>query len=173
MAADPYCGKCHTWLTELFTGRWVCDCTLSGHSSDNTKDPNCHNANHEHYDPQSPIVLSRKAEREAEEPNAIGVYDLDHFVATGEYIPPMPPPATVADSQPVFSETLDVEEEGLLEEAIREDAGSEVHTYEVAVFESATGRLLGWRPLREPKIDEKTRVELDAILEEANEKVED
>ena len=46
------------------------------------------------------------------------------------------------------------------------------HPYHVAVFDSGTGEMLGWRPLREPKIDEETRAELDAILKEANEKVE-
>ena len=61
---DPYCGKCHAWMTELFTDQWVCDCTLNGHNPDNTKNPNCHNSQHEHHDPQSPIVLNRKAERE-------------------------------------------------------------------------------------------------------------
>ncbi|KKK89710.1 hypothetical protein LCGC14_2730350, partial [marine sediment metagenome] len=68
---------------------------------------------------------------------------------------------------------LITDEEGALrEEAIREDAAAEEHKYHVAVFDSATGELLGWRPLREPKIDEETRDELDAILRETNEKVE-
>ena len=63
----PYCGKCHQWMVELFTDQWVCDCTLSGHNPDETKDPNCHNSLHSHHDPESPIVLSRKAEHAAEE----------------------------------------------------------------------------------------------------------
>ncbi len=47
------------------------------------------------------------------------------------------------------------------------------HPYHVAVFDSGNGELLGWRPLREPKIDEETRAALNAILRETNEKVED
>ena len=46
---------------------WECDCTANDQMPDKTKDPNCHNSNHDHYDPKSPIVLSRKAEYAAEE----------------------------------------------------------------------------------------------------------
>lgn len=34
MAGDPYCGKCHTWMSPRFTGPsaadiiWVCECPL-------------------------------------------------------------------------------------------------------------------------------------------------
>lgn len=154
MAGNLYCGRCHRWLDDRSPaerGDNVCHCF----NPDLGKDPNCHNPNHEHHDPQSPIMLRRKAEYEAEE-------------ARGRERK-----ATVADSQPVFSETLDVEEEGLCEEAIREDALTDGHPYHVAVFNSTTGKLLARRPLREPKIDEETRAALDAILRETNEQAED
>jgi len=138
MAGDPYCGKCHTWMYPMQGVAqetvWLCDCPVG--KEEIGKDPNCHNANHEHYDPQSPIVLSQKAEREGVEEASSG------FVARDG--PTDRPGSEFAD-----------------------------HPYHVAVFDNGTGEMLGWRPLREPKIDEETRAELDAILEEANEKVED
>ena len=72
MAGDPYCGKCHTWMYPMQGVAqetvWLCDCPVG--KEEIGKDPNCHNANHAHYDPQSPIVLSQKAEREDEETRA-------------------------------------------------------------------------------------------------------
>ena len=161
MGGDPYCGNCHNWMYPLHgaglnAGRvtWVCDCPMG--QEDTSKDPNCHNSNHDHYDPESPIVLSRKAEYEAEEPTPTGVF-------------------TAADGGP--------DNEGTVCGHERLDGRCNFwgcpsrlpteHPYHVAVFDNGTGEMLGWRPLREPKIDEKTRAELDAILEEANEKVED
>lgn len=52
---QPYCGKCHKWLDDGIPGRKegaVCNCR----NPDLTKDPNCHNSGHGHYDPESPIV---------------------------------------------------------------------------------------------------------------------
>ena len=208
MAGDLYCGKCHTWMYPLHRAAggfiWMCECPLG--QADMRKAPNCHNNLHEHHDPQSPIVLSRKAEYEAEEALLDQVIEEDaKAMPTGVY--------SAADGGPdnegtiCGHERLDgrcnfwgcpvrraeavahvvhngspceecgaliTDEEGALrEEAIREDAGAEAHKNYVAVFESATGKMLGWRPLREPKIDEETRAELDAILRETNEKVED
>ena len=211
MAGNLYCGRCHRWLDDRSPaerGDNVCHCL----NPDLSKDPNCHNNLHEHHDPQSPTVLSNQRIRESEEAYDTGVYDLAHFVETGEYIPPRTVkepeegPAvsaveaarrltqrTVADSQPVFKgPDLDNPERVMGDPhnavgfvvrdeptdrpgslfADREDAAAEEHKYHVAVFDSATGELLGWRPLREPKIDEETRDELDAILREMNEKVE-
>lgn len=72
MPGDPYCGNCHDWMSPMFSDAggdntlWVCNCTIGGQAADNTKDPNCHNSGHDHYDPKSPIVLSRQAENAAE-----------------------------------------------------------------------------------------------------------
>ncbi|GAG52348.1 unnamed protein product, partial [marine sediment metagenome] len=44
---------------------WVCNCTIGGQAADMSKDPNCHNPSHAHYDPLSPYVLSYTAAREA------------------------------------------------------------------------------------------------------------
>lgn len=71
MAGDPYCGRCHTFMSPSFTGPnaadiiWVCECPMG--QADITKDPNCHNSGHDHHDPESPIVLARQAEYAAEE----------------------------------------------------------------------------------------------------------
>ena len=65
---DPYCGGCHKWMTPLENDageeRWQCDCLPQ--APDTTKDPNCHNSNHDHHDPESPIVLQSIAIDEAE-----------------------------------------------------------------------------------------------------------
>jgi len=50
--SQPYCGKCHKWLDSLLSDDEVCRCA----NPDLTKDPNCHNSGHDHYDPESPIV---------------------------------------------------------------------------------------------------------------------
>lgn len=70
MAGDPYCGNCHTWTRPRATNfgqivDWTCDCPID--KVDNSKDPNCHNSNHAHHDPQSPIVLGRRAIDEADD----------------------------------------------------------------------------------------------------------
>ncbi|KKM02600.1 hypothetical protein LCGC14_1782810 [marine sediment metagenome] len=246
MSIDLYCGRCHRWLDDRSPaerGDNVCHCL----NSDLSKNPNCRNNLHEHHDPQSPIVLSNQRIRESEEAYDTGVYDLAHFVETGEYIPPRTVkepeegPAvsaveaarrltqrTVADSQPVFKgPDLDNPERvmgdphnavgfvvrdeptdrpgsqfaeqhcswcgrphnrtvcphcGHKEEHVVHNGSpcdecgaliTDDHLYHVAVFNSATGEILGWRPLDEPMIDEKTRAALDAILRETNEQVED
>lgn len=69
---DPYCGRCHQFMRKAYVVealgsiQWTCTCTIGGIKPDNTKDPNCHNSNHDHYDPESPIVLARQAEYAAE-----------------------------------------------------------------------------------------------------------
>lgn len=132
---DKYCGRCHTWMKPriIVHGQveaWYCECPID-QEPDTSKDPNCHNSNHDHHDPQSPIVLSRQVEYEAEE-------------------------KAEAAAEARWAEARDK----------AEDKG---HAYHVAVFDSSTGILLGWRPLDEPEIDDETRAELDAILREANE----
>ncbi|KKN49312.1 hypothetical protein LCGC14_0644110 [marine sediment metagenome] len=269
MTGDPYCGKCHTWMWPSHRSKmlgfdqdivWVCGCPPG--KPDMSKDPNCHNSNHEHHDPQSPIVKSMKTIRRAEDiaDGFIKVEEgectcgLDAYKAPEQHSSACPVWAaafeerTVADSQPVFKgpdlddpvQQEDVEamptgvysaadggpdNEGTIcgherldgrcnfwgcpvrrakaaEHVVHngspcEECGALItdepekgfvardgptdrpgspfadHPYHVAVLDSATGEMLGWRPLREPKIDEETRAELDAILEEANEKVED
>ncbi len=88
MAGDLYCGKCHTWMYPLHRAAggfiWMCECPLG--QADMRKDPNCHNNLHEHHDPQSPIVLSRKAEYEAEEALLDQVIEEDaEAMPTGVY----------------------------------------------------------------------------------------
>ena len=71
MTNQGYCGRCHTFTQEVWLdgqATMKCNCPLiGGPGPDFSKDPNCHNANHDHHDPRSPIVLSRQAEYEAEE----------------------------------------------------------------------------------------------------------
>ncbi|KKL28568.1 hypothetical protein LCGC14_2373830 [marine sediment metagenome] len=241
MASDPYCGRCHTWMKVRFVvhgevQEWYCECPMGQAMG---KDPSCHNASHDHHDPQSPIVLGRKSIQRAED-IADGIIKvgegectcgLDVYKAPEQHAEVCPiwvAAFTVADSQPTFGfaesggptdrpggefeamptgvysaadggpdnegticghERLDgrcnfwgcpirlanqaAEEARPREEVIREDAAAEEHKYHVAVFDNGTGEMLGWRPLRDPKIDEETRAELDAILRKANEKVED
>ena len=52
-----YCGRCHQFTeSQVF-----CDC-IEGPLD---KDPRCKNAEHDHHDPQSPIVISYNAIRDA------------------------------------------------------------------------------------------------------------
>ncbi len=213
MAGDPYCGKCHTWMWPSHRSKmlgfdqdivWVCGCPPG--KPDMSKDPNCHNSNHAHHDPQSPLVLSNRSIRNAEEAHDTGVYDKAWQARTGEYRSPADDEGTICGHERVDGRCnfwgcparrakaaehvahngspcdecgaliTDEPEKGFVaRDGPTDRPGSPFadHPYHVAVLDSATGEMLGWRPLREPKIDEETRAELDAIPEEANEKVED
>ena len=64
---------------------WMCDCAFGGKPPDTTKDPNCHNSGHDHHDPESPIVLARKAEYAAEKESEVardrGLSPADRWTA--------------------------------------------------------------------------------------------
>ena len=146
MAGDLYCGRCHRWLDDRSPaerGDNVCHCL----NPDLSKDPNCHNPNHAHHDPESPIVLSNRAIRDAEEATELEAIRKREEAAAEE-----------EDGMEVFHRVINM---GRGMNAAKE------RTYEVAVFDSTTGELLGWRLLKEPEMDEETRTVLDGILEES------
>jgi hypothetical protein len=69
---EDYCGRCHTYTipvtdVEGETIALACECPCGGPGPDHTKDPRCKNPGHDHHDPQSPVVLSHHAIRDAEE----------------------------------------------------------------------------------------------------------
>ena len=220
MPSDPYCGNCHTWMKPRLVAhgeveRWYCECPFGQAMG---KDPNCHNSNHSHHDPQSPIVLSRKAEYVAEEKAERA--EEDEVRKTRGEIEALITEESVysaADGGPDSEGTIcgherldgrcnfwgcpirrakaaahvvhtgspceecgalitDEPEKGFVARDGPTDRPGSLftdHPYHVAVFNSTTGKLLGWRPLDEPKIDEATRAELDAILRETNEQIEE
>lgn len=138
----PYCGNCHKWMTEMFPNIWVCDCTVSGQFADTSKDPNCHNSGHDHHDPESPIVLARKAEYAAEEESGC--------ICKGGFVDYLGPPCPVhpvedEDEEDIEWRILPLEELAEDVELVREQ------------FEIVDGT---------PFLD--TLAELDEILEDTN-----
>ena len=145
MTVDPYCGRCHQFMRKAFRDRWVCTCTIGGLEPDNTKDPNCHNSGHDHHDPESPIVLARKAEYAAEEESGC--------ICKGGFVDYLGPPCPV---HPILDDDEDAPEWRILP---LEELAEEVELVRDE-FEIVDGT---------PFLD--TQAELDEILEETNRQV--